>query len=126
MDTVTCYEDWDQQIWVAQVEGGKIHDMILDSMNRIYICFSDWFSTGAHGYGWKCLDPANGNVLLAYMDIGEPVELEESRIGAELAIGSDRQLVMLLKAGYIAVFEIEKLKLEHIEVDDVIKLEELP
>ena len=67
-----------------------------------------------------------GNVLLAYMDIGEPVELEESRIGAELAIGSDRQLVMLLKAGYIAVFEIEKLKLEHIEVDDVIKLEELP
>ena len=127
MDTVTCYEDWDQKVWSATIYGAKVYDMILDSQNRIYICFLDYGSSDTAKYGWKCLDPVNGNVILSVMDIAEPAELLESKHGAELAIGSDRQLVMLMGGGYLTVFETDTLKAEYIKMssDKTMELEEL-
>ena len=101
---VTCFDDWNQEIWsTTMYSGGKeILDMVMDKDNVIYVVYA---AVGAEIPGLGCylsvLDPVDGSVKKTLL-LNIPPEWSGSL--TELAIGEDGKLFLLNSAGYLKEF----------------------
>jgi hypothetical protein len=103
--TIGCYEDWDQSVWTASFPlGSTIHDVILDSENRIYVCYLHAEDPANYSYRWKCLNPNDGSTIYTEVDTGVPDYLCKNYLGGELAIGDDGRLVLLHEGGFLGIY----------------------
>ncbi len=107
MSTLSCYDDYDQQVWTKSLVDFGITDMVLDAKNRIYICY-DYYdpSSQTYSYMWQIRNSTDGSTIHAQVIADIPKDLIRTHgIGAELAIGEDGYLVFLHNGGFIAAYK---------------------
>ena len=114
---VTCYKDWDEEVWKANF-GQYIDDMIMGADDKLYLVqlYSYHSTTGmaidVNDQKIFTLDPSNGAIINEFEGIGvdrdvlDYIDQEdyESINNSFLAIGDKSRLAFLHRSGLIQVY----------------------
>ena len=106
MTGIACWDDWDNLVWSVEIpDTNSIDDLILDSKNRVYICYLKWGQGNTSSYQWQVLDPNDGHTIVTQKSVGVPSSLCNLPLRARLAIGEGNKLLLLHEGGYIGIFK---------------------